>query len=189
MNVAGKKIEEEREKTRERYAKEYKLLFTSNRFVWSDNIDDDRFELFVLEILKREKGVMWARKNSVTNEADGGVDLICEWITSPLPDQVFQEQQSPLIVRRVIVQCKAYKGSVGKSKVQDIRDTVEDNNAQGYLLVVSSYMARSLTQSLDNQRREGKYWVDWWTRTELEERLLQNLDLIDRYSDIVQFSD
>ena len=100
------------------------------------------------ELLKQEKGVQWIRRASVSKERDGGKDLIAEWATPPLTGQVIKEGNNPFTVRRVIVQCKASKRSVGKSQVQDIRDTIEHHNAQGYFLVVSSQVATSLTDHL-----------------------------------------
>jgi hypothetical protein len=34
-------------------------------------------------------------------------------------------------------------------------------------------------------RSEGKYWVDWWNRIEIEERLNAHVDILARYPDLV----
>lgn len=111
--------------------------------------------------------------------------MIAEWNTPPLPGQNINNGENPFTIRRVIIQCKASKSSIGKSKVQDIRDTVEYHNAHGYFLAVSSYLATSLTNHLLKLRDEGKFWVDWWTREELEERLKIWPDIVSKYPNIV----
>jgi hypothetical protein len=67
-----------------------------------------------------------------------------------------------------------------------IRDTIEHYNADGYLLVVSSDLTTELTEYLEKLRNGGKYWVEWWTRTEIEHKLRMNLDIVSRFPKIVQ---
>jgi len=55
--------------------------------------------------------------------------------------------------------------------VADIRDTIEAHNANGYFLATSSYLTIDLTGHLERMRNEKKYYVDWWTKTEIGERL------------------
>lgn len=120
-----------------------------------------------------------------TNEPDGGRDLIAEWDTPPVPDHPLFEGQSPVVTRRIIVQCKASKYSVGKSKVRDIYDTLKRYNATGYCLVVSSHVTRNLAEHLEKLRYDKGYWSDWWTRNEIENRLQKNRDLLTKYKSIV----
>lgn len=181
-----KRFEQERERIRQRHNKEAKILFPITSFTWSNNIDDEEFELMILDLVNLEKEVEWARKASVSRERDEGKDLIAEWRTPPLPGQFVKKGENPFTVRRVIIQCKASKSSVGKSKVQDIRDTVEYHNAQGYFLAVSSHLATTLTDHLLKLRDEGKYWIDWWTRVEIEERLKGLPEIVAKYSNIIQ---
>jgi hypothetical protein len=112
---------------------------------------------------------------------------LCDWITQPPVDAQLKEQIPPYTVRRVIVQCKAFKDAVHKSKVPDIRDTVEHHNADGFFLAVSSHLGNTLTEHLYKMRSEGKVWADWWTRSEIEDRLRTHRHLVAKYSDIVQF--
>ena len=181
-----KEFELEREKIRRRHETEGKYLFSAKNFKWSNQIDDDRFELFVLDLLKREHGVMWARKVSISNERDGGRDVISEW-KLPAFDPTVPEGVTPSEIIRVIVQAKAYSRPVGKGSVTDIRDTVENFEAQGYLLVTSHFLTTTLTDHLEHERRKKKIHIDWWTRSEIEDRLRRdgNSELLKMYPDIV----
>lgn len=181
-----KKFEEEKERVWKRHQTESQLLFPIALFEWSEVINDEEFELFMLDLLKHEKGVNWIRKVSPSTERDGGRDLIAEWSTPPVAGQVLIEEQPLFITRKVIIQCKASKGSLGKSKVQDIRDTVDHYNAQGYFLTVSSQLTTTLTDHLERLRSEGRFWVDWWTRSEIEDRLKARLDIVAKYPNIVK---
>lgn len=181
-----KQFENEREKIHKRHEKESSLLFPLTNFQWNSQINDAEFESLILDLLKREPGVHRARLVSVAKERDGGKDILCEWFTTPTRIDEISEETPPAILRRVIVQCKAYGKSVGKSDVRDIRDTVEHHEASGYFLAVSSQITTTLTDHLDLLRRRGKIWVDWWTRNELEERLSKHQDIAHKYPNIVQ---
>ena len=87
---------------------------------------------------------------------------------------------------RVIVQCKAYQNGVKKSDITDIRDTIEFYECKGYFVVVSSYLKSSLTDHLDSLREKGKFWVDWWTKQEIEERIRKNEDLLNLYPNVFE---
>jgi hypothetical protein len=182
-----KRFESEREKVRKRHERESTLLFPLVNFRWNEQINDAEFENLILDLLKREPGVHRARLVSVANERDGGKDILCEWFTAPLAVESVSEQVPPTVFRRVIVQCKAYSKSVGKSEVRDIRDTIDHHQATGYFLAVSSQITTTLTDHLDSLRRRGNIWVDWWTRSELEERLSKHRDIAQKYQNVVQF--
>ncbi|MFB2773389.1 restriction endonuclease [Pelatocladus sp. BLCC-F211] len=181
-----KRFEYEREKAREKHSKDTEILFPSSEFIWSSSIDGSRFELFIMDLLKLEQGVRWVRQVSNTNEPDGGKDILCDWFTQP-PSNYFDEHTPPYVIRQVIVQCKAFKDAVPKSKVTDIRDIVEHHNANGFFLAVSSYLSNTLTEHLYKMKTDGKIWVDWWTRSEIEERIRINRHIVSKYPDIVQF--
>jgi len=182
-----KQFENEREKIRKRHEKESKLLFPLINFHWNKQINDAEFESLILDLLKREPGVQRARLISVANERDGGKDILCEWFTAPTMTDEISENIPPAVLRRVVVQCKAYSKAVGKSDVRDIRDTVEHHEATGYFLAVSSQITTTLTDHLDFLRRRGKIWVDWWTRSELEEKLSIHQDIACKYPNMLSF--
>ncbi len=182
-----KRFEAERERIRKRHNIETELLFPISRFIWNDQIDDEEFESLIRDLLSREKGVHWVRKISPSNERDGGRDLVAEWETPPILKQSLGENgESPYTHRKVVVQCKASKGTVGKSKVQDIGDTVEHYGAQGYFLAVSSQLSTTLTDHLDKRRSDGKIWIDWWTRYEIEEKLKAHPDIVAKYPNTIK---
>ena len=185
-DTSRKRFESERESIRKRHQRESTLLFPILTFEWGEQIDDQQFEMMILELVKREPGVQRARIVSASSEPDGGRDILCEWRTPPTLDETVEDGKSPSVLRKVIIQCKAYKRSVNKSNVQDIRDTVEHYNASGYFLAVSSHLTTPLTDHLDGLRQRGQIWVDWWTRSEIEERLVQHQDVALKYPDIVR---
>jgi hypothetical protein len=184
-NSGRKRFEIERERVRKRHEQEAKILFPVAIFQWKEKIDDANFELLILELLKREPGVVRARLVSASNDPDGGRDILCEWITPPLFGSAVVDNVSPSKIRNVVVQCKAYRKAVNKSDVRDIRDTVEHHGADGYFLAVASHLTSPLTTHLDQMRRQGKVWVDWWTRSEIEERLQMDKGIASKFSGVV----
>ncbi|MHB8712510.1 MAG: restriction endonuclease [Trichloromonadaceae bacterium] len=180
-----KRFATERESIRKRHQRESSVLFPILNFEWQPQIDDQQFEEMILDLLKREPGVQRARLVSGSTEPDGGRDILCEWHTPPSVGDQMTKGVPPSALRKVIVQCKAYNKAVNKSNVQDIRDTVEHNDADGYFLVVSSHLTTPLTDQLDRLRQRGTIWVDWWTRSELEERLAKHQDIAKKYKRVV----
>ena len=175
-----------REHLREQYALESSLLFPPTCFQWQEEIADDDFEKLVCELLERCEGVSWVRTTSPTNQPDGRRDLVAEWWTGPLPAERVREDSRKSTLRRVVVQCKARKRSVGKSDVTDIRDTIEICDSQGFFLAVSSCLTDGLTRALEKLRSSGRYFIDWWTRIELERQLRRHPDIAKRYPSVVR---
>lgn len=162
---------------------ERRFLFPSPNFVWSVPTNPDRFEKLCKELLQQESHVTRIKRVSSINEGDGGKDLIAEWLfLNPSPNSA---DSSPYILKNILVQCKAYKNSVGKDRVQDIRDTIDMNNADGYHLIVSSQLTTQLFDYLSILRKRG-IQIDWWTRDDLEDRLRKHPDVVDRFLDIVK---
>ena len=176
---------EEKELVRERHLDENELLFKPPSFNWAASVDGGKFEELIKDLLEREPGVKWVRKVSHTNEQDGGRDLIAEWRTMAMPHEINDKNAIPFKTRKIIIQCKASNDGIGKSNVTDIRDTVEHSEYDGYFLAVSSYTKRSLTDALDKIKTDGKIWVDWWTRDEIEKRLIWHVDLLQKYPMII----
>lgn len=174
---------------RVRHDKEFAALFKPTGLEWCEEIDDSSFEDLVAELLRREPNVINVRKVAHTNEADGGKDLIIELKIIPKNGEILSDKIIPYAVINVIVQCKAYKNGVSKTDVLDIRDTIEDYEYDGFLLVVSSYTKRNLTEHLDRLKRKGKFWIDWWTRTQLEERIVQHQDIIHSFPKVFTVKD
>lgn len=178
------KFQDEKAKLKIRHEKEYKILFKPSELQWNEKIDDSRFENLIKDLLEREPEVTRVRKTAHTRERDGGVDLIVDWKVPKL--KMYSNDINPYHTLKIIVQCKAYKDGVSKSKVTDIRDTIEYRNYDGYFLVVSSYLTKSLSDYLDKLRTESKFWIEWWSRDEIEKRLINHKDLISKYNDIIK---
>lgn len=176
------KFQVEKDKVKLRHDKEFRILFKPSKLQWSEKIEDSRFEDLIKDLLEREPNVLRVRKMSHTRERDGGVDLVVDW---SIPRETMSlNENSPYRSLKIIVQCKAYKGGVSKSQVTDIRDTIEHKNYDGYFLAVSSYIKKSLSDHLDKMRVDSKFWVDWWSKDEIEKRLISHKDLIMKYDDI-----
>ncbi|MFF8764775.1 restriction endonuclease [Nocardiopsis dassonvillei] len=182
-------IERERENILSTYQDLSRILFPSVIFTWNETVDPGRFEALIRELLLREPGVARVRSVGSTNEPDGGRDLIAEWL---LPEQDFSclEEGDPLLKNRnVIIQCKAYKKSVGKRDIPGVRDMLEFHDSDGYMLISSGQIATSATDHLIWLRKQGNIFSDWWTRPEIEDRLRKNLDIARRYIDIFSMAE
>lgn len=186
-----RQFEAERTKFLERRAQENAVFAADYIFQWPQKFDGSKFEELIYALLEREPGVMWVRQASPTNERDGGRDFIVRWLV-PVGQGIHGEAavpktdiHSPAKTLNVVVQVKALNPSVGKSKVQDIRDTVEAHDATGYFLVAFPQPANSLVEHLGALAKKG-IWTDWWDRAQIETRLRKNLDLLARFSDLVK---
>lgn len=175
----------EKEAIKQRHLKESQILFPPENLIWADKINDDRFELLIKALLEREEEINWTRRIGHVNEPDGGRDLIAEWLIKPVGKENRRPGEYPNKVKRVIVQCKGYKNGVGKSDVTDIRDTIEHNDCEGYFLAVASHLKRSLTEHLEKMRYSGRFWIDWWTKDEIEPKLIANIDIAKKFPDII----
>lgn len=186
-----RQFEAERTKFLERRAQENAVFAADYIFQWPQKFDGSKFEELIYALLEREPGVMWVRQTSPTNERDGGRDFIVCWLV-PVGQGIHDEAavpktdiHSPAKTLNVVVQVKALNPSVGKSKVQDIRDTVEAHDATGYFLVAFPQPANSLVEHLGALAKKG-IWTDWWDRAQIETRLRKNVDLLARFSDLVK---
>jgi hypothetical protein len=170
---------------RQRHQYEAAVLHSSTCFQWSGRIDDERFEELVLDLLIREPGVRWVRRVGASRASDGQRDLIAGWLLRPAAWEAATEDQA-LVCRPVVVQCKAYTGSVNRTKIGDVPGTVDLHDANGYLLVAYPRITPSLLDYLTKVPAKRNIWADWWTQPEIEERLRSNLDIASRYRDLVR---
>jgi hypothetical protein len=180
-----------RDEVRKRILYEKELLFSRPTIKWAKKINGDAFESLVKELLEREEEVIWVRKAGLTNEGDSGRDLIASMRPNRLAHiRRDNNTKGSLFIKptvKVVVQCKALAKSVGKADVTDVRDTIELFNAQGYFLIVSSYLTSGLITYLEALSSKN-YFTDWWTRSEIESRLIEHEDLIAKYSTIVSIA-
>jgi hypothetical protein len=178
-------FQEERERVRGRFESESSLLFPPTVFAWPTPVPPDSFEAMICELLELEPNVVRVRRAGVTRERDGGRDLLAEWVVLPRNASTIDQ---PVLNEpaRIVVQCKASDSTVGKGKVQDIRDTVEFHDAEGYFLAVSSEISGPLIAHLDRLRLKLGWHIEWWTRLEIELRLRRHPDVLARYPQVVK---
>lgn len=170
-------VEEEREKLLERQKKENEILFFDKNFKWKYPIAASRFEELIADLIELEPRISRVRLMGKSNNSDGGRDIL---IYKMRLDNGVQSNKEYL----VIGQCKAYKHSVNKSQVTDIRDMLENYNAKGFILVVASELTVPLIDNLN--KLAEKYEVEWWTGREIFSKLRRNYYLLERYKDIVE---
>ena len=151
-------------------------------FEWQPSINGGRFQDFIREVLSENLEVVRVREVGTANEPDGGRDLEITLLAL----QNFYDTGA-YSTKNIIVQCKAYNKNVGANDVINIRDTIEHYDADGYWLVVSKDVTRSLYDRLDKMRKKGDYWIDWWGKTEIEQQLRRNLHIVNKYPDILSY--
>jgi hypothetical protein len=178
----------EESKLRLRHQKEASLLHSSLQFQWNQHISDNRFEALSLDLLKREPGVRRAKQIGSSRAPDGGRDIIVDWMLPPSDWEKSTEHQA-FILKRVVVQCKAHRDSINWRKIGDAVGTADFHDAAGYLLIAFPDVTPQLIDYLEKVPRKRNIWADWWTPTDIEERLRQNLDIAYRYQDLITIKD
>ncbi|MCL3779514.1 hypothetical protein EMN47_03835 [Prolixibacteraceae bacterium JC049] len=173
----------EKEIVRERHNNEAKILFPIPSFVWCKEICPDQFELLIKALLEREPNIKKVRRPAPINQGDKGRDLIIDWYVRD--ENYLSDEHPPELLIKVVGQCKASNSTVGKSKVLDIRDTVETHDSNGFFLAVSSQISAPLTEKLEELKSKN-IWTEWWNRDDIESRLMKNQDLIPLFSKVIQ---
>ena len=158
----------EKEDVLDRNKREQALLLANREFGWKYPLNYGRFEELCADLLEQIKPNARIRLAGDANNADGGRDILVY-----NPDDTLH-----------ICQCKAYQRNVGKSDVQDIRDTIEFHGATGFHLMVSSRITSPLIKHLELLK--PKYAVDWWTEREIFNYLRRYPYIADRYRDILE---
>ncbi|MFE2426990.1 restriction endonuclease [Streptomyces sp. NPDC059373] len=183
--VAG--FTRERSLVLERNRLEQERLFPPSEFTWAEEVDGSRFERLIQDLFEWEPGVREVRAVGPSQQGDGGRDLVVSWVTPPVPGEAITKGDSPARERRIIIQSKARKRSVGRSDLGGgILDTIFMYHAEGYFLATSSQPAVAVIDLLDEVQRRGPYFTGWWGRVEIEQRLRRNPQVLKRYSDIVR---
>lgn len=171
-----------------RRVNEAELLHGDHICRWSEVIDDGRFELLVYDLLAVERGVHRVRQAGASREPDDGRDLLVEWSSAPDRGGNTWKEKTGLklsAVRNIVVQVKVRQRGVNRSDLPGLRDTLEHYRCDGLLIVGYPRITVPLMNHLDELRRKGDWWVDWWGRSEMEERLRRHPEIAARYSDIV----
>ena len=176
----------EKEEVRRRHNLESEILFPISKFEWQEDFGPGRFEDLVKSLLELEPGVLSVRKPAPVNQGDKGRDLLIEW--SIANKHITSQTDPPTFVIKVVGQCKVCSSTVGKSKVLDIRDTVETHDSSGYFLAVNTQISAALTEKLENLKSKG-IWTEWWNKEEIESRLSKHPEILAKFSDIIQAKD
>lgn len=179
-------FKKEKEIIRERHNFEASILFPIPIFEWLKDPCPSQFELLIKNLLERDIKVKRVRIAAPTNQGDKGRDLIIDWEIIN-KNQAFTESIPPTQILKIVGQCKASNGSIGKSKVQDIRDTIEHHDATGFFLAVSTQITYPLTETLEKLNQK-QFWTDWWNRDDIEFRLNQNQDLIPKFDKVLKIN-
>jgi hypothetical protein len=169
------------------HARNATFLNQDIQFEWSANPDAGRFEHLVLDLLNGNPEVRRVRPRGHPNEPDSQNDLTAEVYISFLRNERVgpQEGESENDIVQLVVQCKTSIRNVGKGKVTDIRDTVDRHSADGFLLVALPGVTNDLTEYVESIRSKGLFWIDCWTKPELEAELRSNPSVAAKYPDLV----
>lgn len=165
---------------------EAKFFLSDAQADWSESIDDGRLQLLVRELLSQEPGVAWVREVGSVYEPDGGRDLIADWYVGPDRSRRVQSASDDSVrtLRRILVQVKTRRRSVGRDDARDLYDTLRQHNCTGLLLVAYPRVTTALFDKL-NGMHGPEMWVDWWESAELERRLREHPDTAVRFADLV----
>lgn len=183
----------EKELVRQRHFQESNILFRDStiEIVIDSKQDSEVFEDLILELLKKEDFIFWAKKVAPTNQPDNGRDIICKF-NAKHENQAFKLDEKELDYKKLIVQCKtnlttSKKQSIGKSNV-DIADTIYDYKPDGYMVITNTQLTTRLTEYLEKIEERENIYIDWWNKEDIEERLLKYPELIHKYSKIIKQS-
>ncbi|EGQ8955624.1 restriction endonuclease [Vibrio parahaemolyticus] len=188
---------EQKRKICERQKQENSLLLFDRNFNWKieKRSDSKRFEELTLELFKREPYIKSAKLACSTNEPDDGRDIIIEYYEDYFKN--FTTTNYKRKVAKGIVQCKSKlkaskKQSVGWSEVNDIYHVFTLHKPQAYFLVVNTQITNQLTQTLESIKDDDMYGIkmlDWWCKSDIENRLRDNPDILARFKDIVEYEE
>jgi hypothetical protein len=175
----------------ERSVRESSIFNIGVQWKWATTLDPTRFEALAEALLSEEPGLTWVRPTGPTFERDQGRDLVAMWLTPPgLGEKIIRTATDntaadhAVQTRKIVVQAKVRSRTVGKSDVQDVRDTVERHEAGGFLLIAHPRWSNDLFNYLETLATKG-VWVDIWGPPQLEERLRRRLHIARRFSDLV----
>lgn len=158
----------EKQEILDRNQKERALLLANRDFSWKYPLNYSRFEELCADLLEQLYPTSRIRLAGNANNADGGRDIL-----------IYNSDET-----LYICQCKAYQKSVGKSSVNDIRDTIEFHGATGFFLMASSTITSPLIKHLE--ALHPKYKIDWWTEREIFKLLRRFPFLAEEYKDLLE---
>lgn len=175
-----------RDEWAERSARESSIFNIGVQWKWAPKLDPARFEALAEALLSEEPGLTWVRSTGPAFERDQGRDLVAMWLTPlGLGEKVTRDAaENAVQTRKIVVQAKVRSRTVGKSDVQDVRDTLERHGAGGFLLIAHPRWSNDLFNYLETLATKGA-WVDIWGPSQLEERLRRRPHIARRFPDLV----
>jgi hypothetical protein len=179
----------EREEFSRATRRKIEFLFDYAPLYWNPEGSADLFEQLCRDLLARERGVVRIRNVSPTNQPDRGRDLIAEVASSRPTSDLLSEYEQPIEIAKYVVQCKFSKSTVGISKGIGPFEVLYLGDYDGYFLITNSKISSDFTALLEKIRKDDRYLADWWGAAELDERLRNNPDLIQKYSAIVGYEE
>lgn len=188
-------FQKEREFLFQRRETENRIFYAESTVEWNKPLSAKSLENLCLELVLREPGVVRAKPVGDTNDRDGGRDILIDW---HLPEHhhvkinnTSEESNSVsggVGIKRIIAQVKYRSKTIGKRDVQDLRDTIDHYEADGYLLIAHPRVSSQLFDHLDKLRSQTNFLTEWWDQGDLERKLRQHPDIARRYSDILKIS-
>ena len=107
-----------------------------------------------------------------THAPDGGVDIVA------------QEEFRSLIgseKRKWIIQCKHMKGQVNRKDISEVRDLLNEFNADCYGLFYSGYFSPSTLDRIEAIRNKDRITIKVWDCNDLEVMLSQHTSVSLKY--------
>lgn len=160
--------------------REAALIFgQSGTIEWQEPLNSERFADLAEALLRVEPDVIRVRSSGPHNDRDQGRDIIID-----RPGVALSKNHAATKLERIVVQVKVRNRTVGKHHVQDIRDTIEHHRSNGYLLIAYPRLSSDLIHHLERLEDRGLN-VDWWTRTQLEERIRRHPHIAAQFTDLL----
>lgn len=163
------------------------FLFDNPALRWCSEASAERFELLCRDLLVREVSIIRTRIVSPTNQPDRGRDIVADIISVRPTSQLLYTEEQPVAIKKFVVQCKYSQSTVGIPRSPGPFEVVYLGDYDGYFLVTNARISSDFTALLEKLRRDGRFTAEWWSTEELEERLKQSPDLIEKYSDVVSY--
>lgn len=176
-DCSAERFYEEKEAIEKNRKAENLVFFSNAKINWKENPNPNDMESLAADLLSEEAGVVSVKQVGATNDRDGGKDLIINVLGHGSDEQVKEH--------RVLVQVKCRAQSVGKRDVQDIRDTVDHHDADGYLLLAYPRITSQLFDNLDKMKTTKRFYIDWWIKQDWEERLRRLPHIAQRYPSVL----
>jgi hypothetical protein len=197
VNCGREVFEREKEVFARRRSAEDRVFFADSTIEWKTPLDAGDFENACLDLLEREPGVVRAKPVGTVNDRDGGRDILIDWMvpsrhdlgagTVPSADKADAISGGARRTIRIIAQVKSRSTTIGKRDVQDIRDTLENYQADGFLLIAHPRISAALVDHLGDLRNRTGLRTDWWEARDMETRLRRHPDIAKRYPRLLSF--